>query len=104
MAISWVLVTTTTKTRQGGRWQSSREAWRASGLLHRGPTMLCLSIEVWEPGGQAGGIVGGPCSDPPGVMPGWMEVLRHRTHLGTRGGVWRGGLLFSVHCPSGALV
>ena len=47
----------------------------------------------------------GPCSDPAAVMPGWMEVLWHRTHMGTQGGVWRGGLLFSVHCPpSGALV
>lgn len=60
MAMSWVLVTTMTKTRQGGRWQSSREAWKASGLLHGCPTMLCPSIKVWEPGGQAGGIVGGP--------------------------------------------
>ena len=58
MAMSWVLVTTMTKTRQGGRWQSSRKAWKASGLLHGCPTMLCPNIKVWEPGGHAGALLG----------------------------------------------
>lgn len=83
MAISWVLVTTMTKTRQGGRWQSSRETWKASGLLHRGPTMLCprSGSQEGKQGALLGSLLRPSCSDarldggaaaqdPPG-HPGW---------------------------------